>query len=156
MHNIKDNIYCLKTFYLAIINSEMRTYKNVSTDAPYIIRFAFLEAFVELLSDGEESQIFRNIYEIGPEKYTNSEDAARKYFKAFFDSFKTYKKSNTIVDDLIKQYPEEMERIGKEELVKLFSDKAQYGHKDIAKILGGKMSVMALDKMEIDDPNIEE
>lgn len=156
MHNIKDNIHCLKTFYQAIINSEMRTYKNVSTDAPYIIRFAFLEAFVELLSDGEESLIFRNIYEIGPEKYTNSEDAARKYFKAFFDSFKTYKKSNAVVDDLIKQYPEEMERIGKEELVKLFSDRAQYGHKDIAKILGGKMSVMALDKMEIDDPNIEE
>lgn len=156
MHNIKDNIHCLKTFYQAIINSEMRTYKNVSTDAPYIIRFAFLEAFVELLSDGEESLIFRNIYETGPEKYTNSEDAAMKYFKAFFDSFKTYKKSSAVVDDLIKLYPEEMERIGKEELVKLFSDKAQYGHKDIAKILGGKMSVMALDKMEIDDPNIEE
>lgn len=156
MHNIKDNMHCVKAFYQDIINSEMRTYKNSGTDAPYIIRFAFLEAFVELLNDGEESLILRNIYETGPEKYNDSEEAALKYFKVFFDSFKTYKKSSAIIDDLIKQYPIEMERLGKDELQKLFSDKTQYAHKDIAKILGGKMSVMALDKMEIDDPNIEE
>lgn len=156
MHNIKDNIDCIKQFYQDIINSEMRTYKNQGTDAPFIIRFAFLDAINELLSDGDESLIFKNIYETGTEGYGNSEEAAERYFSAFLGSFVSKKKNSAVISDLQKQYPVEMQRLGREELEKMFADKPQYTPKEIAKILGSKMSVMALDKMEIDDPNIEE
>ena len=156
MHNIKDNMHCIREFYRGIINSEMRTYKNQGTDAPYIIRFAFLEAIIELLNDSDENLILKTIYESGPDNYDNSAEAALNYFNSFFDSFRTMKKNTAIVTDLLKMYPVEMDRLGREELENMFAEKSQYPHKEIAKILGDKMSVMALDNMEIDDPNIEE
>lgn len=48
MHNTKDHMDCISEFYKDIINSEMRTYRNSRDAAPYIIRFAYLDALIEL------------------------------------------------------------------------------------------------------------
>lgn len=155
MHNIKDNMNCLKEFYRDIINSEMRTYKNSMTDAPYIIRFVFLEAIIELLDNPSERELLRSIYESGLEKFTYSEEDAYKRFPKFFDSFKTNKKNTAVVSDLMKLYPDEMRRIGESQLASMFSDKQQYARKEIAKILSEKMNVI-IDEVEMENPDIEE
>lgn len=155
MHNIKDNMNCLKEFYRDIINSEMRTYRNSANDAPYIIRFAFLQALIELLDNAEEKELLQSIYESGMEKFSYSEDDVMRRLPKFFDSFKTSKKNSAVVADLIKLYPREMGRIGESQLTEMFSDKQQYSRKEIARILSEKMNVI-VDDIEIENPDIEE
>ena len=156
MHNIKDNMNCLREFYKDIIFSEMRTYRNSLTDAAYIIRFVFLEAFIELLDNQAENELLRSIYESGLERFTYSEEDAYRRFAKFFDSFKTNKKNTAIVSDLLRLYPDEMSRIGESQLKNLFSEKQQYSRKDIARVLSEKMNVMVVDAVEMDNPDIEE
>ena len=155
MHNIKDNMNCLREFYRDIINSEMRTYRNSVDEAPYIIRFAFLEALIELLDNAEEKDLLQSIYESGMEKISYSEDDITRRFPKFFDSFKTSKKNSAVVADLIKLYPREMGRIGESQLTEMFSDKQQYSRKEIARILSEKMNFI-VDDIEIENPDIEE
>lgn len=156
MHNIKDNMNCLREFYRDIIFSEMRTYKNSLTDAAYIIRFVFLNAFIELLDNPTENELLRSIYESGLERFTYSEEDAYRRFAKFFDSFKTSKKNTAVISDLSKLYPEEVSRIGESQLNTMFTGKQQYTRKEIARMLSEKMNVMVVDAVEMDNPDIEE
>ena len=156
MHNIKDNINCLREFYRDIINSEMRTYRNSLNESAYIIRFVFLEAFMELLDDPTERELLKSIYESGLERFTYDEEDAYTRFAKFFSSFKTNKKNTQIVSDLMRLYPDEMSRIGESQLSSMFSDKQQYPRKEIARRLSERMNVMAVDRLEMDNPDVEE
>ena len=156
MHNIKDNMNCLKEFYREIINTEMRTYNKSLTTSAYIIRFVFLEAIIELLNNQEERELFRSIYESGLEQFTYNEEDAYRRFNRFFESFKTTKKNTAVVSDLIRLYPEEMRRLGESQLKEMFAEKQQYPHKEIAKILSEKMNTMAVEDEEMENPDIEE
>ena len=156
MHNIKDNMNCLKEFYREIINTEMRTYNKSLTTSAYIIRFVFLEAIIELLNNQEERELFRSIYESGLEQFTYNEEDAYRRFNRFFESFKTTKKNTAVVSDLIRLYPEEMRRLGESQLKEMFAEKQQYPHKEIAKILSERMNTMAVEDEEMENPDIEE
>lgn len=156
MHNIKDNMSCLREFYKDIINTEMRTYRNSMTEDAYIIRFAYLEAIIELLDNPTERELLRSIYESGLERFIYSEEDAYRRFTRFFDTFKTSKKNTTVVSDLMKLYPEETSRLGESELNSLFSDKQQYSRKEIARKLSEKMYVMTVEGEEIENPDIED
>lgn len=142
MHNIKDHVDCIKSFYRDIINSEMRTYKNARNAAPYIIRFAFLGALIELLNDPQESELFRNIYGSGLEKMAHSVEDVYQRFSAFFDSFKTSKKNTAIIDDMRRLYPAESYRLTEEQWQKMFPEDKQYKREYIAKTLSQVMSDM--------------
>ncbi len=156
MHNIKDNMNCLKEFYREIINTEMRTYNKSLTTSAYIIRFVFLEAIIELLNNQEERELFRSIYESGLEQFTYNEEDAYRRFNRFFESFKTTKKNTAVVSDLIRLYPEEMRRLGESQLKEMFAEKQQYPHKEIAKILSERMNTMVVEDEEMENPDIEE
>ena len=156
MHNIKDNMDCLKEFYRDIVFSEMRTYKDAANDSEYVIRFVFLNAFVELLDNPLENEILKSIYESGLEHFSYSEEDASKRFAKFFGSFSTIKKNTVIVKDLLRLYPDEMKRLGESQLNSMFSDKPQYSWKEIAQKISEKMNVMVLNPVEMDNPDIEE
>ena len=152
MHNIRDHIDCIKQFYQDIINSEMRTYRNVKTDAPYIIRFAFLEAMIELMNNKDEQEMLLRIYSrgIGSQKgdIKNVFDA----FPNFFGNFKT-KKNTAVISDMHKHYPEASARITDEKWQELFPIDKSYKREEIAEILSNVLNEMIGigDDMDEDD-----
>lgn len=141
MHNIRDHIDCLKEFYKDIINSEMRTYRNQTTDAPYIIRFAFLEAMIELMENREERDILLKIYERGIG--THKADVSNVYdaFPKFFGTFKT-KKNTAISSDMHKLYPDAAARITESKWKELFPIDKSYKREEIAEILAKVLNEM--------------
>ncbi len=142
MHNIRDHVDCIRSFYRDIINSEMRTYRNARNAAPYIIRFAFLGALIELLNRPEESELFGDIYASGLEKIDHSEKEVYQRFNAFFDTFKTSKKNTAIIADMHELYPSEASRISDEQWQKMFPEDKQYKRDYIAKALSRVMTEM--------------
>lgn len=142
MHNIRDHVACVRDFYREIINSEMRTYRNSSTAAPYIIRFAFLNAIIELLNNEEESSLFRDIYSVGLEKIEYSIEDVYQRFNTFFDSFKTSKKNTAIIEDMHRLYSVEASRLTDEQWNKMFPEEKQYKKDVIAKELRQVMTEM--------------
>lgn len=151
IHNIRDHIDCIRQFYQDIINSEMRTYRNVKTDAPYIIRFAFLEAMIELMDNKEERDMLLRIYSrgIGSQKgdIKNVFDA----FPNFFGNFKT-KKNTAVISDMHKHYPDAAARITDEKWRELFPLDKSYKREEIADIL----SIVLNEMIGADDDMDEE
>ena len=155
MHNEKDHVECIKKFYKDIINSEMRTYKNSRDAAPYIIRFAFLEALIELLNDENESELFRSIYSAGLEKVDYTIDGVYRRFSQFFDGFVSSKKNTAIINDMHRLYPVEASRLSDNQWAKLFPENKSYKKEVIAKTISQVMSEMVgvelLGEEEIDE-----
>ena len=139
MHNTKDHLDCIREFYKDIINSEMRTYRNSRTAAPYIIRFAYLEALIELLNNDEEGELFGNIYGTGLEKMDRTEDDIYRRFRKFFDTFKGSKKNTAIIDDMHRIYPSESSRLTNEQWQKMFPEEKQYKKEHIARAFADVM-----------------
>lgn len=142
MHNTKDHLDCIREFYRDIINSEMRTYRNSRNAPPYIIRFAYLDALIELLNDAEEGELFRNIYTAGLEKIDRTVDEIYRRFRKFFDSFSSSKKNTAIIDDMHKLYPSEASRLTSEQWQKMFPEDKQYKKEYIAKAFTEVMTEM--------------
>ena len=142
MHNTKDHLDCIREFYKDIINSEMRTYRNSRTAAPYIIRFAYLEALIELLNNDEEGELFGNIYGTGLEKMDRTEDDIYRRFRKFFDTFKGSKKNTAIIDDMHRIYPSESSRLTNEQWQKMFPEEKQYKKEHIARAFADVMTEM--------------
>ena len=142
MHNTKDHLDCIREFYKDIINSEMRTYRNSRTEPPYIIRFAYLDALIELLNDAEEGELFRNIYTTGLEKIDRTIDEIYRRFGKFFNSFTNSKKNTAIIDDMHKLYPSEASRLTSEQWQKMFPVDKQYKKEFIAKAFAEVMTEM--------------
>lgn len=142
MHNTKDHLDCIKDFYKDIINSEMRTYRNSRTAAPYIIRFAYLEALIELLNDGDEGELFGNIYSTGLEKIDRTEDEIYRRFRKFFGTFKGSKKNTAIIDDMHRLYPSESSRLTNDQWQKMFPEEKQYKKEHIARAFAEVMTEM--------------
>lgn len=140
MHGVRDHVACIKDFYRDIINSEMRTYRNARDAAPYIIRFAFLEALIELLSNPEEGELFNSIYSVGLEKLNLTIEEVYQRFPQFFNSFKGSKKNTSIIADMHRLYSNEASRLTDEQWMKLFPDDKQYKKENIAKILNEVMT----------------
>ena len=142
MHNTKDHLECIRDFYRDIINSEMRTYRNSRNAPPYIIRFAYLDALIELLNDAEEGELFRNIYATGLEKIDRTVDEIYRRFKRFFDPFKSSKKNTAIIDDMHRLYPSEASRLTSEQWQKMFPEDKQYKKEHIARAFAEVMTEM--------------
>ena len=142
MHNTKDHLDCIREFYRDIINSEMRTYRNSRNAPPYIIRFAYLDALIELLNDAEEGELFRNIYTTGLEKIDRTIDEIYRRFRKFFDPFKSSKKNTAIIDDMHRLYPSEASRLTNEQWQKMFPEDKQYKKEYIAKAFAEVMTEM--------------
>ena len=142
MHNTKDHLDCIREFYRDIINSEMRTYRNSRNAPPYIIRFAYLDALIELLNDAEEGELFRNIYTTGLEKIDRTVDEIYRRFRKFFDPFKSSKKNTAIIDDMHRLYPSEASRLTSEQWQKMFPEDKQYKKEYIAKAFAEVMTEM--------------
>ena len=154
MHNMKDNVDCIKEFYSDIINSEMRTYRN-SEDRQYIIRFAFLNALIELLNNEQESRLFRGIYESGIEKIEYTIDEIYMAFREFFDSIKTNKKGKNIIEEMHKLYPVEASRLSNELWNKIFPSTKLFKKENIAKELSTFMPEMVGIELK-DEEDIED
>lgn len=121
MHNSKDNRGVMIKFYKDIIDSEMRTYRNSVTDAPYVIKFAFLNAIIELLEEeGIESLV--HIYESGLEvQETTKEDVLNQFNRFFSSGFKT-KKRSAIMSDIEKYNRDTATRISESQWYSYFPD----------------------------------
>ena len=155
MHNKKDHVACIKDFYREIINSEMRTYRNSKDDPAYIIRFAYLEALIELLNCQEESALFRDIYSTGLEKIDHTLEEVYERFERFFKSFKNSKKNTAIIEDMHKLYPSETSRLSDEQWHKMFPEEKQYKRDFIAKTIRDVMHEMVGADIK-EDEDIEE
>lgn len=134
MHNRRDNKMVLKEFYRDIINTEMRTYKNHETDKPYIMRFAFLEALIELL-DEDGNNALTQIYETGKDTQDTTDEDVQNQFGAFFSqNFKT-KKRSAIISDMNKLYIDVRMRVKDALWFKMFPDeKKSYAREDILSV----------------------
>ena len=141
-HNIRDHISCLENFYHDIINSEMRTYTNSSNNRPYVIRFAFLEAMIELMGNNKERQLLKSIYSTGINKKGYSGDEVLARFPRFFNLFDKSKKNTAIIEDMHKTYPKESARLSEAQWKSLFPENKQYKREQIISILGKAMSDM--------------
>ena len=131
MHNRRDNNVVLKEFYRDIINTEMRTYKNHNTDKPYIMRFAFLEALIELLGE-EGNDALGQIYATGIDtQETTDEDVLNQFGQFFSQNFKT-KKRSAIMNEMNRMYKDISLRVKESLWFKMFPDeKKSYPKEDI-------------------------
>lgn len=96
-HGVNDNARMIADFYKSIINSEMRTYKNNDSQKPYVIRFAFLEAIIELLNTNGD--LFKRIYETDS---SISLSVIQQKFYQFYNLNFTRKARKGIVSELRK------------------------------------------------------
>lgn len=85
----------IREFYSSIINSEMKTYqKNAFDGTQYIMRFGFLEAFRELLSE-VASDDFESYFSITDVKMTQ-EDIIKQLFDDVLTSIRKWRTGRTV------------------------------------------------------------
>lgn len=121
MHNVRDNRIVLSQFYADIINTQMSTYHRGNAGEPYIIRFEFLRAIIELLKeDGIEKLV--SVYESGLETQKTSNEDVYNHFRQFFASqFKT-KKRAAIISDLQKYSGDSLQTLSDSDWFEMFPD----------------------------------
>lgn len=124
-HGVKDNAKMIADFYTSIINSEMRTYKNNDSQKPYVIRFAFLEAIIELLN--EDGDLFKRIYETDS---SVSLSVIKQKFSLFYDLDFTRKTRKGIVSELKRIYGDVVNIIPQETWNNIFPDGRKTYKKD--------------------------
>lgn len=116
-HGVNDNARMIADFYKSIINSEMRTYKNNDSQKPYVIRFAFLEAIIELLNTNGD--LFKRIYETDS---SISLSVIQQKFYQFYNLNFTRKARKGIVSELRKIYGTVVDTIPQETWNNIFPD----------------------------------
>ena len=143
-HNSRNSLEVIDKFYSNIINSEMRTYNNESTDRPYIMRFVFLNAFRELLTGKyldeagvriDDVDLLNAIYSSDYDTNNITDEDIMYQYQKFFNSFKTTKKGKMVVSDFGKLYPDFFTMIGESEWSEKFVDDQSYNKTSIIKIL---------------------
>lgn len=141
-HNRKDSLKVLHTFYGNIINSEMRTYDNIDTERPYVIRFVFLEAIRDLLNGrrtrgqaSDDMTLLAAIYNSDYNTDSISDDDILSEYHRFFNGFKTSKKGKMVKADFARLYPDFYKMSEESSWDEWFKDDDSYNKATIIKTL---------------------
>lgn len=95
LKSTSDRKELLREFYSSIINSDMRTYPKNATSKQYIIKFGYLEAFRELLSQ-MDSETFESYFNRTISDDEAQENIIKQLFATVFAEIKSWKKGATL------------------------------------------------------------